>query len=106
MTTNVRYHSHLSQAKVTMATTTLATSVVGTSTSPAESVASTNPNEYVYFGIHGKAIMIGLAATVALLFSILVCMACCWPKEKKRNDQGGYVTTTYWNGAGKKGRCC
>ena len=89
-----------------MATTTLATSLIAASTAPAESAASTNPNEYVYFGVHGKAIMIGLAATVALLFFILVCMACCWPKEKKRNDQGGYVTTTYWNGAGKKGRCC
>jgi hypothetical protein len=89
-----------------MATTTFATSLISTSTSSAESGTATNPHEYVYFGVHGKAIMIGLAATVALLFFILVCMACCWPKEKKRNDQGGYVTTTYWNATGKKGRCC
>jgi hypothetical protein len=89
-----------------MATTTFTTSFIPSSTSGAESGTAANPHEYVYFGVHGKSIMIGLAATVAILFFILVCMACCWPKEKKKNDHGGYVTTTYWNGAGKKGRCC
>ncbi|CAG5159351.1 uncharacterized protein ALTATR162_LOCUS5540 [Alternaria atra] len=89
-----------------MATTTLTTSLITTSTLGVESDYGADHNDFIYFGGHGKAIMIGLAATVAILFFVLVCMACCWPKEKKKNDRGRYVTTTYWNGAGNKERCC
>lgn len=89
-----------------MAATTLTTSILPTSTLEVENGHTASNNEFIYYGSHGKAILIGLAATVAILFSIVLCMACCWPKEKKKNERGGYVTTTYWNGTGNKGRCC
>jgi hypothetical protein len=73
----------------------MATSLIpSTATAPA-TPSSTNANETIYFGVHGKSIMIGLAATVGVLLLLLLLMGCCWPKEKKRNDGGGYVTTTY-----------